>query len=241
MSKRVKNWLPNQHGAWAFLITPILYALLASEFTFNIVLILFGWLLAYSFNFYFGLAFKTKNFSKWKNQLIFFGTISLLIATFVLSRNFEIFSIAPILLVGFLINLYFVKTKNERAFLNDLVGVVLSAFIAYHAAKLSNLDLREETLIRNGLLIISMYFIGTIFYVKTMIRERGHLSWLFYSYAWHILLVGVSFRESTYLGYLSIILLFRAWYFPYKRFKPKTVGLIEFLFTVILLLLLLTK
>lgn len=231
-----KNWLPNQHGAWAFLITPIVYASLVTSFTYNQILLLIAWLSAFCFNFYFSLALKSRKPTKWRKQLLLYALISILLSIPLLARYPNLLDLAPLLFVGFLINYFFVVNRNERAFLNDLVGVILSAAVGYEAAMFEG-NVASTTSI--GFALIAAYFIGTIFYVKTMIRQKGEQRWLWYSYLWHSAVAACAFTRTLGLGLFYLILLARAIYFPRTKLKPKHVGIFEFFATVTLLVVLL--
>ena len=77
----MRNWIPNQHGAWAFLITPILVAaVIAQAAPMQQLLLLIGWLAAYCFSFYFGLTVKgwrrPDRFSRYRAQQFTYGLVA---------------------------------------------------------------------------------------------------------------------------------------------------------------------
>lgn len=71
------------------------------------------------------------------------------------------------------------------------------------------------------------YFLGTVFYVKTMIRERGNPAYRRWSAGYHVL----AFAAVAWLGpwpaALFAWLLVRAVLLPGRALTPKRVGLIE--------------
>src|SRR5690606_26343166 len=79
------------------------------------------------------------------------------------------------------------------------------------------------------------YFFGTVLYVKTMIRERGQVSWVVASVAWHALaaaaclLIPEPFGRWWLVGFFVIMTL-RALALPYwgrmrgRNVSPKALG-----------------
>lgn len=95
------------------------------------------------------------------------------------------------------------------------------------------------------------YFFGTVLYVKTIIRERGHRAWVAASVGWHVLCAVASLalpEASPRLAVMAFFVLMaaRAWLVPWlgplrgRNFSAKSVGIGEFAATVLLLVVLLT-
>ena len=87
--------------------------------------------------------------------------------------------------------------------------------------------------------ILSLYFVGTIPYVKTLIRERGDVLWIRLSVGYHALVLVVAVVLGA-LGILSwwisalwLLLLIRAVAFPAwstaigKPLRPAVIGFAE--------------
>lgn len=227
MSKH-NEWVPNQHGAWAFLVMPSLYSSMNNGVKVNHFIYLLAWLCAYCFNFYYSLSFKTKNWDKRRKQIVIYLLVTSLLSLYLIFIDPSIIKVAPIFAAGFIANLYFVRKKNERALINDFIGIILSAVVGY---------LIGGDLI--GLSLISAYFIGTVFYVKTMIREKGNQKMLMYSTLWHFFAMLYAFVNSIQIGELFSLLLARALFIPRTKLKPKQIGMVEFGFTTMLLIALL--
>jgi hypothetical protein len=81
------------------------------------------------------------------------------------------------------------------------------------------------------------YLFGTVFFVKTMIRERGHQGWLAASIGWHValLVVAVWLAGTRGVGLAWPVLfgatLGRAWLLPRlaarRSVRPLAIGLVE--------------
>lgn len=230
-----RNWVPNQHGAWAFIVSPSLFILIEGGTQISGLLLCISWLLAYCFNYYFTLIIKSNNLSKWKSKTIVYGLLTTAFAFYPIYHSPRILILAPIMIFGFVASLFFVKAKKERSFFNDLIGIVLSGVIALTIANMQDgIEPQEQT----GILLISTYFVGTVFYVKTMIREKGRSNWLWFSYLWHGLFIVLSLLLSPITLIVSIIAFAKVLVVPNYNFSPKMIGIAEFFLTMTLILLL---
>lgn len=87
--------------------------------------------------------------------------------------------------------------------------------------------------------ILSLYFVGTIPYVKTLIRERGEVLWIRVSVGYHALvlvvavILGALGVLSWWISALWLLLLVRAAAFPAwstaigKPLRPAVIGFAE--------------
>lgn len=69
----------------------------------------------------------------------------------------------------FAVNVYFIKTKNERSLWNDLSGIIIFAIGGMASYYIGIEQFTMDLLIL--LFIITAYFMGSAFYVKSLIRE----------------------------------------------------------------------
>ena len=61
---------------------------------------------------------------------------------------------------------------------------------------------------------VATYFVGTVLYVKTMIRERDNVVYRWASVGYHALALGLMAWLSLALGAVFTLLLLRAWRCP---------------------------
>jgi hypothetical protein len=227
---KARDWIPNQHGAWAMLITPL--ALLGFQFNWsiNLVLLMFGWLFAYASSFFIGQTLKG-----WRNpdrrgryisQIVLYSAIAILLVIPAVLVKPNLFWFAPIALVGFWLNLFFIKRRDERNWFNDIAGIFVSFALAVLYLNPSSIASAEF------LIWPLLYFLGTVFYVKTMLRERGEQLWFGLSVTYHatITLLAAWFAPLVLFGYL--IALVRAVVLPSRALKPVAIGLIEIGLTI---------
>jgi len=143
-------------------------------------------------------------------------------------------------------SLLLIRAGRERTVLNDalLIGAsCLMIVVAVTSGRLSSSvglgDFLDGVALGKAWLMAAIfagYFWGTIFYVKTMIRERGKWGWYVASVAYHLALVAPAFLVNPWLGGMSVVILLRAALVPraWPRAKPKQIGLGEVAVTVAL-------
>ena len=152
----------------------------------------------------------------------------------------------PVFAVLLSLSLWLVSVRRERS--------VASGALTVFAASLMTLvarfgppqsvwqgwpETRHDTLVA---LLIFCYFFGTVWYVKTMIRERGDAGWLAASIAWHLGCTALAISLATLAwaspGWVVLFALasLRAWLMPRvgrtRRITPMQVGLIEIGFSI---------
>ncbi len=135
-------------------------------------------------------------------------------------------------------------THRERSLLGGLVTVAAACFTLPLIALGGSSTPPEpgvgvELVTLTGL--IFGYFGGSVFYVKTMIRERGRRRWLAASLIWHLawLTIAAFWAMWPTLAWPAFFALTagRAWLMPFvakrRRVAPLTIGLVEIGFTLL--------
>lgn len=125
----------------------------------------------------------------------------------------------------FCINIYFSSKKNERALLNDVCAILLfciGGIISYYFTM--------KTVDKNILIIATitfLYFIGSTFYVKTMIREKKNPTYRILSWWYHLLLVIVTLILSPTITIIFIPSLIRSIVLYGRNISILKVGILE--------------
>lgn len=97
---------------------------------------------------------------------------------------------APWFVVPLGVGLWAAAHRRERDLLagvTTVIGSALMTIVAYHAG--TGLDLRRAIVLAVGQFL---YFAGTVFYVKSLIRERGSATFLRASIGYHLAVVAVA-------------------------------------------------
>ncbi len=230
-----RTWIPNQHGAWAFLITPVIVGALAGGPNLWHAVLLLTWIAAYCLNFYSSLALKSRKPQRYQWQLAIYAGITIALGLPLAWHRREILQLLAFAVPAFAVQVWHVLQRNERAWLNDFVGVALAGVVGYGAFMLGSTtsDTARSHHAMLALLATCLYFGGTVIYVKTMIRERGSAVWMRISYAYHGLLVLLTMvLQAWVMALVALALLLRAIVIPRLRWTPKRIGLTEIAFTV---------
>jgi hypothetical protein len=137
---------------------------------------------------------------------------------------------APLFALPLGVGLWAAAHRRERELLTGLATVVGSALmtvVAYDAGHGS--DLRRAWLLA---LVQFAYFGGTVFYVKSAIRERGNQRFLALSVAFHGVAAALLWLVSPWLALVFAVLVLRAWLVPRLGWSPKQLGIGEIVATV---------
>jgi len=123
----MKLLISNQHGAIVMALMPFLYGMLLSHPIWQHIFFLLAWFSLYLMTYPFLNLFKGRNlelYIKW-SWIYFFACVIFAIPVLIYNWHTVLFVAAMLPFV--LISIYYVKQKDERAFLNDLAGIVIFA------------------------------------------------------------------------------------------------------------------
>lgn len=237
-NRRRRQFIPPQHGAWAMLVLPYLAGVAVAGFAWPDLPLLGAWIAGYLLSYYALQAVKTRRPARFRDQLLLYGVITApLAALVVLARPEVLWYAAPYaVLLG--VNTWYAWRRQERALLNDIASVAQSCLMVFVTATIAGVPPGEVLV---AFLAVLGYFTGTVFYVKTMIRERGSLGYRRASVAYHAVALGVITwaAASGWSGVPLIVvftwLLVRAWLLPGRPLSPKQVGVIEIVNSALLL------
>lgn len=222
----MKLFLPKQHGAWAMVIIPFWLGVVASGFIWQHIPLFFGWLLLYLATYPMLLLFKKKRipfYTKW-TFIYFIPAVLLLLIPIWTRPSIIYFGLAMIPL--FIINAYFSSKNNERAFLNDITAIFAFSIAALATSYLALGEINAPTML---VFIASiLFFIGTTFHVKTIIRERNNIPFKWISWTYHTLVPILWIAFGYWIIALAFIpSLIRTIYYYGKGVKMKEVGIVE--------------
>lgn len=230
----MKLLISNQHGAIVMALLPFLYGMLSSNPVWQHLFLLLAWCCLYLFTYPFFNLFKGRNLALNRQWCWRYGVTALLFALPALAYNWRVLYFLLAMLPFGLLNIYYVKQKDERALGNDLAAIAifgLAGMAAYYFA--------EQTFDRQiGLVFLypSLFFVGTTLYVKSVLRERKNPRYLQLSIGFHVasLLVVALIDWQTALCFLPPLL--RAVIAPRYKLSVKQVGLLEFAISGLFLL-----
>lgn len=218
---------PNQHGVWSMIILPIAFGIAVSGFTFLHILLYLGVLAAYfmSDQVFFYLKKRKKEIGYIYTASLF-GIIVLISFIPIVLYKFETFWIFLLMIPLSLINAFFAKKKNERAFTNDLIAVIIFCLFGVISVLL-NTALSNINAWLPVFILSFLYFFGTILYVKTMIREKKSIKYKWSSWIYHLCIVVIGLIVNPLIMIMYLPSLIRAIVLYGKKIKIMHVGLIE--------------
>jgi len=227
-----QGYIPNQHGAWAMLVIPFLLGMFAADAKLLHLLLFAGWLLVYLFTFPLLQGIRTRKWRIYGKPLLFYGCLLLPVGAGLLLLHPALLRMLPWFIPLFLVNCYYAKRNKERSLVNDLAAVIqfsLAVFVAYEVGGGSDLRLAAELFA-----LSAIYFTGTIFYVKTIIRERNNKRYYWYSVSYHLAAcaVGAIWFPPLLLLALAILLARAAWA-PHTGITAKKSGMLEIGYSIL--------
>lgn len=224
----MKFIMPKEHGAWAMWIAPYIIGMLLTEFKWAHLFLLISIFFAYISITPLLQGIRRPKEQKEMFKLSFTYLLIAAILGFPVLINYpKVLFILLLVAPFFSINIYFIKIKRERAFLNDLAGVIglsSTSFVAYY---IGTKEFNSEIFV--VWLLIILFFIGSIFFVKSKIREKNNTTFKLigkiYSIALPIFAL-IFFDIYLMIAYLfSTIRLF--WVAKEENPSPIKTGIIE--------------
>lgn len=231
----MKPLMPKQHGAWAMLILPFALGMEAGSPNLYHLPLLLGWVLLYLATFPILMAIKRRSISPYVSSVIFFLVPALLCLCVVLWKEWRLIFFGILMVPFFLVNVYFARKNRERSLLNDVsaVGLFGVGGVASYFLGVGYVDLL-------GVMIWSLsllFFIGSILFVKTMIREKDNMTFRRISWGYHLALtIGFAAIGSYWLSIAFLPSTIRAIVFYKKTLTMMAVGIIEIVNSVFFLL-----
>lgn len=227
----MKRYIPNQHGAWAMLVIPFLFGMFAAGPAWIHALLFLCWLLIYLFTFPVLQGIRRGKWERYKGPIRFYGSILAPAALLLLWLMPDLALYGFMLLPLFLINVIYAWKGQERALLNDVTAILLFSSVVFPAYAAGG---GENWLMAGELAALTfVYLVGTVFYVKTMIREKENPVYYGISVGYHILLAAGAFLLQLILLLPAGVLLLRAVIGPRSGMTVKQSGIMEIAHSVL--------
>ena len=232
MSKRRPGWVPNQHGAWAMLATPLLVGVLASRPTWVHLALTAFWFTGYFAFFAAGLWLKAppRRRPRLRPPVLAYAASSAVLGLVTVAMAPGLVRWAPLFVLPMAVGLWSSWKHDDRSLVSGVstaAGSCLMTLVAYDAG--GGTDWRLAWVLAG---ILAAYFAGTVFYVKTMIRERDEPAYHWLSMLFHAAMTVAMTRVSPWLALVFALLTIRAAIVPAFRLTPKRVGIGEIVATL---------
>lgn len=183
-TRRVAAWLPEQHGAWAMLLLPFAAGVWLADPAWVHLPLLALWLTGYAAYSAASTWLRARRRARHRRPVLGLGVVAACfgIATALLAPALAwwVLPYAP-LLGG---SLWLAARGRERSVHNDALAVTAAALMAAVAFDAGGGG--EWAALWTVAAVQLAYFLGTILYVKTMIRERGRPGYVAASVGYHV-------------------------------------------------------
>jgi hypothetical protein len=236
----VRLHLPNQHGAWAFLLIPLILGFLIAGWSWQAGLFSVAWVLAYPASYYLGRAVVIRwrrgiwsRLAKreWGYARPWIGMAAIPSAVLVVVRPWLLI-VGVVLAVLWFISVWLTRTGHERGASNDMLLVTQAALavpllwaIAYNAWPVAQAWLAA--------FICLVFFAGSVLHVKSLIREADDRRWALGSRVYHCAALGMGLISPWLVIPFGAAAL-RAFLVPGGS-RPAVVGAVEIVVSVLLI------
>lgn len=214
------------------LAVPYLAGLFAAGYRWPDLPLLGAWLGGYLFSYFAFQAVKSRRWRRQRDQLLLWGGVTAALLLTVLVARPRLLLYAPVYAALFAVNAFFAARRRERAMLNDIALVGQSCLIVFVVATVAGVSPRAVVA---PFLLCLAYFLGTVLYVKTMIRERESRTYRRWSIGYHATALAALAWLGPWVAGFFAWLLARAALLPGRPLSPKRVGLLEMVNCVLLL------
>lgn len=244
-SRRSQGWMPNQHGAWFMLFIPPLMGLILQPSWAALPLLITWWAGYFT---YFAITIWAKGRLRTKHlpPVLTYGAITALAGIAALITQWQLIAWLPIFAPIIAVAVYETIKRRERSLVSGWSTVLAAAMMLPTVASIStngtpaavSADLWWATA------WFALYFGGSIYYVKTLIRDFGNHARFIQSVGFHAavfigaIALAVAQPHTWPVAVVGALLAARSYAVPRiaqrrgKRIPPKYVGMIDGLVTV---------
>ncbi|MGG3956426.1 YwiC-like family protein [Bhargavaea massiliensis] len=218
--------IPKQHGAWAMLIIPFLFGIDIGQATWLHFPLFVAWFFLYLATYIWMLVVKKQATAHHKKWLAIYTFVALIFVAIPLAYKPTLVYFGLAMVPFFVVNIYFAKKKKERSFTNDVAAIMNFSLGGVGSYYVGTGAIDEKALF---LFVASvLFFVGSTFYVKTMIREKNNPRYKWASWVFHIgLIVACIATGHGWLALAYVPSVVRAIYFYGKALSIKKVGIYE--------------
>ncbi len=238
--------VPDQHGAWAFLILPLVLALPVAGWHVSWLPLAVGWVVAYPASWAFTGLIAGPRPERFRGAVLLWVPPALATAGYlVVARPWLVF-VGAVFLACLFVHLDFARRRDERALPNDLLLVVeCAAMVPVTVGVLEGSQWwrpgpamwSNETGVLTLLCLLALT--ASVLHVKSRIRERRDLRYARAARRFAVLAVpvagaaGMTVGAGGWLALPFAMLAARSWLVP-VAWRPSRVGLVELACFVVL-------
>lgn len=199
-----RSWVPNQHGAWAMVVAPpVVGALVAGPSAWHLLLLV-AWLAAYCTYFAATQWLRSGRRDRYRAPVVGYAAATTLLGVPLLVAHPALLRWAPAYAVLLGVSLGYASRRADRSYGNDLVTILAAVLLTPVAAGLGAATTgwwppgADDPRAWAATALLAAYLVGTVPYVKSMIRERDRPATYRMSVGYHAgLLAGAAVLAAT--------------------------------------------
>lgn len=217
--------MPNQHGAWAMLAGPLLVGILAAGAAWVHLPLTVLWFLGYFAFFATGLWLKSRRKPRYRPPVLVYTAACAPPGLAVLLLEPRLLRWVPVFVPLMAVGLWFSAHRRERDLASGLATTVaasLMTVVAYDAGSGDDWSRAWQLTA-----VLAAYYVGTLLYVKSVIRERGHPAYAAASFGFHVVAAVALTFIAWQLGLIFLVLAIRAAAATRAHWTPKQIGIGE--------------
>jgi hypothetical protein len=232
--------LPEQHGAWAFLLLPVVLGLAAGGWAPAVPVLVVAWVAAYPLTWALTGIIAAPRPERFRRALVVWFVVAVPAALAAAFLRPWLLYVGVAYVALFVVNLWFARQRRERALANDLVLVaectaMVPVVVGVGAADGWAVPFGEmvEPAVLVLALACALTLVGSTLHVKSLIRERRNPRFARASRCFAVasVLVMTVVVASTDVGVLLVVpfvvLAARSFLVRDPRMRPARIGLVE--------------
>jgi len=229
-----QGWVPRQHGAWAMLVVPPVIGGIVGGWSWRHALLLVAWLVGYLAYHAAGLWLRSGRKARYRAPVLAYGAAAAVLLGVLLVGAPHLLVWAPVFAPLLAVSLVASLRRADRSWWNDAVTVAAAALLTPVAAGLGTGDPATGA-VWTATGVLAVYFLGTVPYVKSLIRERDDPRVLRASIGYHVVAAVAGALVDPLLGVVGALLAVRAWLVPHRwpRARPAVIGAGEVVATLV--------
>jgi hypothetical protein len=240
-ARRPRLAIPNQHGAWAFLLVPLILGFVVAGWSVAAGLFALAWVLAYPASFYLGRAvvirWRRGQWSRLAQRELGYARPWIVLAAL---PSLALIVVRPWLvavgaLLGVLwgVSVWLTRIGHERGASNDLL-LVSQAALAVPLLWAVGEDTWPPAQAWWAAAVCLVYFTGSVLHVKSLIREADDPRWALASRVYNTAALGMGLLSPWLLLPFGAAAL-RAYLVP-RASRPAVVGAVEIVVSLLVVI-----
>lgn len=224
------QWLPNQHGAWAMLASPVLLGWMAGGIRWVHLPLTLAWFIGFMWFFSTSQWLKSRFHKRYRLPVLVYGAVAAGCAASAVILDWRLVYWVPAFLPWVLLALWQSWKRLDRSVVAGMSTVIAASLMTWVVAWSGGGSITNT--VTGVALLNAAYLSGTLLYVKSCIRERNNKKFRLFSVLWHVIWAPILYQFSLISVVMVGILAVRAWVIPARGWRPKKVGLAEMVFHI---------